>query len=183
MKSNRQPALENKKFSMVFKLLVPFILLLVLACGGVKNSGSAEAVKDFQELSELVNSREFEIENEWLSPLGGSMINLIGNPNYIRFKGDSVAVFLPYYGVRHSGGGYGRDGGITYKGPAKNLNITEDKGRKNILLNFEGKENNENLEFFITLFPGGSATTSVSSSQRQSISYRGKVKALPEENQ
>lgn len=183
MKSYIQPALKNQKLSIGVKLLVPFILLLTIACGGVKNSGSAESQKDFQELSELVNSREFEIENEWLSPLGGSMINLIGNPNYIRFKGDSVDVFLPYYGVRQSGGGYGRNGGIIYKGPAENLNITEDAAKNNILLNFEGRENNENLEFFITFFPGGSATTSVSSSQRQSISYRGDVKAWQEKNQ
>ncbi len=183
MKSDWQPALKSHKISIVVKLLVSFILLLMLACGGVKNSGSVGDVKDFEKLSELVNSREFEIENEWLMPLGGSMINLIGNSNFIRFKGDSVNVFLPYYGVRHSGGGYGRDGGINYKGPAKNLNITEDKGRNNILLNFEGREGNENLQFFITLFPGGSATTSVNSSHRESISYRGDIKALPKENQ
>ena len=167
--------------SNLFKLGTPFILLLTLACGGMKESDSAETAKDFQKLKELVNSREFEIENEWLIPLGGSMINLIGNPNYIRFKGDSVDVFLPYFGVRQSGGGYGRDGGITYKGPAKNLTITEAENK--ILLNFEGMQNIENLEFFITLFPGGNATTAVNSSQRQSISYRGDVKALPEEKQ
>lgn len=181
MKTHLKSALKKLKFNIAFKLLAAFILLLVLACGGVKKSGSAEAVKEFQALSELVNSREFEIENEWLMPLGGSMVNLIGNPNYIRFKGDSVEVFLPYYGVRHSGGGYGRDGGIHYKGPAKNLNITEDTAKNNILVNFEGKQAAENLEFFITLFPGGSATTSVRSSQRESISYRGDVRDLPEE--
>ncbi len=172
---------KKQKISLVVKLMTPFILLLALACGGIKESSSAGDIKDFQKLSKLVNSREFEIEHEWLMPLGGSMINLIGNPNYIRFKGDSVDVFLPYFGVRHSGGGYGRDGGIIYKGPPKNLDITEDTTKNNILINFEGQQNNEILEFFITLFPGGSATTSVSSSQRQSISYRGDVKALPKE--
>ena len=174
---------KKQKISLVVKLLTPFILLLTLACGGVKDSSSLESEKDFAKLSELVDSREFEIENEWLLPLGGSMINLIGNPNYIRFKGDSLDLFLPYFGVRHSGGGYGRDGGITYKGPAKNLNITKDTAKNNIHLNFEANADNEILEFFITLFPGGSATTFVSSSQRQSISYRGDVKAWQEENQ
>lgn len=176
-------AFKKQKISLVVKLLTPFILLLTLACGGVKDSSSLESEKDFAKLSELVDSREFEIENEWLLPLGGSMINLIGNPNYIRFKGDSLDLFLPYFGVRHSGGGYGRDGGITYKGPAKNLNITKDTAKNNIHLNFEANADNEILEFFITLFPGGSATTFVSSSQRQSISYRGDVKAWQEENQ
>ncbi|CAM4367240.1 DUF4251 domain-containing protein [Gillisia limnaea] len=182
MKYHIKPALKKQRFGMGVKLLAPFIVLFILACGGTKKSGSEEATKDFQKLSELVNNREFEIENEWLTPLGGPAINLIGNPNYIRFEGDSVDVFLPYYGVRHSGGGYGTNGGIKYKGPAKNLNISKDPAKNSILLNFEGNDGNENLEFFITLFQGGSATTSVSSSQRESISYRGDVKALPEEN-
>mgnify|MGYP002795035044 CR=1 FL=1 len=168
---------------MGFNFLAPFILLLILSCGGMKQSGSEENLKDFQKLSELVNSREFEIENEWLMPLGGSMINLIGNPNYIRFKADSVDVFLPYFGVRQSGGGYGGNGGITYTGPVKDLEISEGAANKNIQLNFSGKHNSENLEFFITLYQGGSVTTLVSSSQRQSISYRGNVKPLPEEGQ
>lgn len=183
MKSYTNSAFKNQKLSRGVKLLAPFILLLILSCGGVRNSSSLESEKDFAKISELVDSREFEIENEWLLPLGGSMINLIGNPNYIRFKGDSVNLFLPYFGVRHSGGAYGRDGGITYKGPAKNLNITKDTAKNNIHLNFEANADNENLEFFITLFQGGSATTFVSSTQRQSISYRGDVKQLPEENQ
>lgn len=177
------PDLKKQKIRIGAKLLAPFFLLLILSCGGIKKSGSEENLKDFEKLSELVNSREFEIENEWLMPLGGSNINLIGNPNYIRFQGDSVDVFLPYFGVRQSGGGYGGNGGIEYKGPAKSLNITEDTVKRNILINFEGEQNNENLEFFIILFQGGSATTSVSSSQRQSISYRGDVRALPEEKQ
>lgn len=176
-----KPAPKRQKLGIGVKLVIPLILLLTLACGGVKKSGSAEAVKDFQKLSELVNSGEFEIENDWLMPLGGSMINLIGNPNYIRFKADSVDVFLPYFGVRHSGGGYGRDEGISYKGPAKNLNITEDTVKNNIIVNFEGNDGSENLEFYITLYPAGSARTSVNSSQRQAISYHGNVKALPEE--
>ena len=181
MKSYKKPDLKNKKFSIIVKLFASLILLLTLACGGGKKSGSADVVKDFQKLSELINNREFEIENEWLLPLSGPMINLIGNPNHIRFKGDSVDVFLPFFGVRQSGGGYGRDGGITYKGIAKNLNIVEDSAKNNILLNFEGNEGSENLEFYITLYPGGSARTSVNSSQRQAISYRGNVKALPKE--
>lgn len=185
MKYYIKPALGKQNFRIGFKLVAPFIVFFTLACGGIKKSGSEEATKDFQKLSELVNSREFEIENEWLIPLGGSAINMIGNPNFIRFEGDSVDVFLPYYGVRHSGGGYGSTGGIKYKGPAKNLNIDKDTSKNSIILNFEGRDgdSNESLKFFITLFQGGSATTSVSSSQRQSISYRGDVKALPEENQ
>lgn len=165
------------------KTKIKFIFLatifLILACGGAKNT--EKELREFEQLKDLVNSREFVIENQWAMPLRGGNINLIGNANFIRFKGDSVELFLPYFGVRHSGGGYGGEGGIKYEGPAKELNITKDEGNNTIELRFEGQQGSENLDFYITFFPNGEASTSVTSSDRDAISYRGEVEELPDE--
>ena len=155
------------------------IMFLILACGSTKSSGR-EDLQNYEQLGELVNSREFEIENDWAVPLRLSTWNLIGNPNFIRFKKDSVEVFLPYFGVRHSGGGYGDNGGIKYEGLIHKLNIEEDKTKNNILIKFEGRQGSENLQFIITLFSKGNTSTSVNSSERDPISYWGNVRALPE---
>jgi hypothetical protein len=151
---------------------------LMIACGTQRNAAN---LQDFKDLRELVDSRQFEIQHEWASPLGGGMINLIGNPNHIRFKGDSIDVFLPYFGVRHAGAGYGREGGIRFEGVPSKLNVQENNQNKNIIINFQASKETENLQFSITLFPNGSANTSVNSSQRSSISYRGEIRKLPEE--
>ena len=149
-----------------------------MGCGTSKNTTSNQ---DFDALINLVNSRNFEIEHEWARPLSGNTINLLGNPNYIRMKGNQVDLFLPYYGVRQSGGGYGSgEGGIKYVGPAEKLVIEENRDQNSILLKFEGRQGTEDLQFFITLLLGGSAHTSVNSSERSSISYSGNLKALPE---
>ncbi len=153
------------------------IVLLITACGGTR---SAEDLQDFEELSELVNSREFEIQNEWAMPSTGSTVNLIGNTNYIRFKGDSVEVFLPYFGVRHSGGRYGGGQGIEYEGPAKKLDIEEKREKNRIVLKFEGRQGTESMQFTINLSSGKSTSTMVNSSERSGISYRGNVQELPE---
>lgn len=153
-------------------------LIFLLACGGSKSTADNE---DFNQLKELVGSREFEIQHQWArSSLGGS-INLIGNPNFIRFKGDSVNIFLPYFGERYSGSGYGSEGGIKYKGPVKNLNVTTHKEEQELILEFEGDRGTENLQFYITLFANGDASTSVTSSQREAISYSGQIMPLREE--
>ena len=159
------------------------IVLLLISCGSTKNTGSSTDLQNFEQLRELVNSREFEIENDWAVPLRLTTINLIGNSNFIRFKGDSVEVFLPYFGVRQSGGGYGTSGGIEYEGPAKDLEIAEDMAKNNILIKFEGRQGSEHLQFIITLFPKGNASTSVNSSERDPISYWGEVKPLPAKKQ
>lgn len=162
------------------KALAGFFLstvLFLMACGGSKSTSS---VQDFNQLKELVDSRSFEIVHQWVMPSWGGSVSLIGNPNFIRFKGDSVNISLPYYGERYSGVPYGRAGGINYEGRIKNLEINVDREEQKIVMEFEGEQRNENLNFYITLFPNGNVSTSLSSSQRASISYRGKVKTVPE---
>src|SRR5690606_19271090 len=114
--------------------------------------------QNFDELKDLVDSREFSIEFQWAQPQGGGMVDLMSNPNHIRFKGDEVDIFLPYFGVRHRGGGYGSNtGGIRYEGQVSNLNISEDRSKKNILMKFEGRHDSEILVFNVTLYENGKA--------------------------
>ncbi len=153
------------------------IMIVILACGSTKSTGS---VKNFEELRNLVNSGEFEIESEWVNPLGGNPIYVTPGSNFIRFKDEKVEIFLPYFGVRHAGGGYGGDGGINYEGPAKELRINEEIGENRMKLYFRGKHEGEDLQFYITLYSNGNANISVNSSQRSSISYQGDITRLPE---
>ncbi|WP_424493617.1 DUF4251 domain-containing protein [Salinimicrobium sp. GXAS 041] len=154
-------------------MLMILMFFTAVSCGSTKNS---EDVEKMDQLRNLVESRQFEIQNEWAYPLSGGNINLIGNPNYIRFEGDSVNVFLPYFGVRHSGGGYGTEGGIKFKGVAEDLEVVKGQNENRLLLNFGGDQGNEDLNFTVTLYPNGKARTSVTSSQRQSINYQGEIR-------
>jgi len=183
MKTEPTSALKKVKSILQLVFLALGLILMSMSCGSTKNTGSANDLQNFEQLRELVNSREFEIENDWAVPLRLTTINLIGNSNFIRFKGDSVEVFLPYFGVRQSGGGYGTSGGIEYEGPAKDLEIEEDMAKNNILIKFEGRQGSEHLQFIITLFTKGNVSTSVNSSERDPISYWGNVRALPVKKQ
>ena len=162
----------------ISKFLTLFAFLLLVSCGSSKND--SRAIIGNNKIGELVNEMEFEIENLFAFPLSGERIELIGNPNYIRFKNDSVKLFLPYFGERFSGGGYGRPGGIKYEGPIKNLRV-EEKDKKTIV-KFEGGEGSEFLQFFVTVFPKGKVNTSVNSSERSAISYEGRINELPKKH-
>lgn len=171
---------KDRLLAQLFSLM---ILFLMTSCGTGKSSGVVQ-VKDYNELRELINNQGIEIEQQWAYPLSGDMVNLIGNPNFIRFKNDSVDLFLPYFGVRHSGGNYGgRDGGIKYEGIAEELKITEAEKDSKITIEFEAEEGTENYDFRITLFSNGNTSTSVTSSERNAITYKGIVKKLPEESE
>lgn len=155
------------------------VVLLFMSCGGGRNTSNLD-VSEYQELEMVVDKKLFAVEHNWANPLNGARVDLLTNANYIRFKGDEVKVYLPYYGVRHSGGAYDSEGGILYEGPLNNLEIEENLG-SSITMKFEGENGTEDLEFLLTLYPGGNVITNVSSSERQSISYQGRMKEMPEE--
>ncbi|MFD0975681.1 DUF4251 domain-containing protein [Salinimicrobium gaetbulicola] len=161
-------------------LLSIILLVLTISCATQQNL-RGESPDNFEELKALVNSGDYEIENQWAVPLNGSMIDLIGNTNRIRFEADSIKIYLPYFGVKHSGVDYGgRDGGIKYEGTVEDLDIQEDPVKERINIEFKVSKDNESFDFRIVLFSNGNANTSVNSSARNSISYRGIVRSLPE---
>ena len=175
--------MKNFIFRRTFFGLAAGILLISLsACGS--GQSTAEELQEYEELVNLVESQEFEIENDWLLPLRGNRVNLIGNPNFIRFIGDSVSVDLPYYGVRHSGGGYDSDGGgFEFSGIPENLEVELDPEDERIVIAFEAEDGVENLVFDIILYSNGTARTSVTSSQRDAISYQGEVTPYVEDDE
>ncbi len=159
---------EYKGIAAIFIIIL--VSVLSFSCGSSVNRDTAAD----ENLQQLISERHFEIENDWAMPLRGSQINLIGNTNYIRFKNDSVDLFLPYFGVRHTGGGYNSEGGIKYEGIARNLDFSQDKD-SNTVISFEGRRKSESLDFRIVLYPNMKAYTNVTSSERDPISYRGEV--------
>lgn len=161
---------------------IEIFLLLVLcsACGVQKNTTKDSG--DFKGIQELVRSGSFQIEHGWVNTMRGNNINLIGNSNYIKFKNDSVSIYLPYFGVREAGGNYGGigDGAISYQGKPEKLKIKEFPDKNKIELNFECQKETETFQFFVTLYGSLSANTSLNSSNLEGISYRGNVSAIPE---
>jgi hypothetical protein len=155
--------------------LLPILFFFLFACGSSKQASEEE----MNQLRTLVESRDFEIQHSWADPVRGSSIDLIGNPNYLRVRGDSVDVALPFFGERYSGGGYNREGGIRFEGPARGYSVFEKSNSVDV--RFEARRDSESYEFLITIFPNGNVTTSVNSSQRSSISYRGEV--MPEKKE
>lgn len=167
--------MKKKKTTYNILIFSGLLFLFLLSSCGSRNTNAGNTA-EYRQMVERVNELDFEIHNEWANPLRGQRINLQGNPNFIRFHGDSVEVHLPFFGVRHSGGGYGSEGAIKYEGPLQNLRIEEMAGRGRIKIYFSANHRSENLGFDITIFPGGKTSTSVNSSQRDRMGYEGRIR-------
>ena len=167
------------------------VLFLVVACGV---NYSVPDINNFADLKEFAESKELQIENQWANPMRANTVtfinnpnfnsgnvNLIGNPNYIKFKGDSVDIFLPYFGVRQMGGGFNDRGGIKFEGIPEDFKMTENEAKDYVRYEFMGRDDSEIYQFYITFYANGNASTAVNSSQRDNISYTGKFSRLETE--
>ena len=151
------------------------------------------------ELNEWVNNRNFEIESNFAMPMNTAAVNavlnsgilgpgnnsnqisLIGTPNYLRIKGDSIEANLPYFGERRMGGGYNtRDAGITIDGLLKDYRVETKRGMYVIRFDAKDTQGNEMYSFILNLSPNQNANMSVNSTQRSNIQFRGRVEAIKE---
>ncbi len=158
------------------KYIIILCSLLVMSCG-TANKPLTE--NQTSQVRQWVNDKEFTIESQWAIPFAGSQINLIGNPNYLTFKGDSVSAYLPFYGERRSG--YALDGGgIEFEGEPKNLQTLYNQKKQSSVLKFDISEKGEHYQVTVTLYDNKKSIITVNSSQRDMMRYNGEVEALPE---
>lgn len=185
---------------MKLKIRLLFLILGVVLSGCGTSSKTIAPTAQSKMLDELVAQKSFQIQSDWAIPLmtnslnsianaglfppgsASNRITLIGNPNYVKVMGDSIAVYLPYYGERQMGGGYNSDGSaIQFKGLPEDYEITRNEKTQRYEMRFKMKNKTESFTVNVILFPNLTSTINVNSSQRFSIGYTGDVAAIPNE--
>lgn len=178
------------------KTIYPFLLIALFALYGCGSTKSA-TVEDIAALRNLVENQHFTIESDWAQPTASialmdlssagllgpgnssSNINLQGNSNFLKIEGDSITSYLPFYGERHMGAGYGgRDNTIAFDGEMQDYEAVWNDAKQRYNITFKAKSHNEKFDVMITLFPNNSSTIVLTSSSRSAMRYTGKVEAL-----
>ena len=162
--------------TLIITLLFSFSMLI-----GFGQEKTKKQIKEEQKLAQqkkveaLIDSKEFEFEGDMAYSQGGRSISLTTNPNYLRFKNDSIDSQMPYFGRAYAVP-YGGGGGLDFKGPVEKYSIT--KNKKNFTIKAEVKDNSDYYSVTLTVFFDGGASLFISSNNRDSINYRGDIEAL-----
>ena len=190
-----------KKIQMrLYGYIVMSIMILVFAGCASSNTQISESNKkafeaiiageDFEIISE---SAEPQVTSAWISVANSGLlspgntagqININGNVNYIRKKGELISAYLPFFGERQMGGGYGSSNtGIEFDAVPKDYQVFQGKKQDyKIQFNIVDKNHgSETYKVYIQFFPNLSCTTTIQSSHRYSIRYRGKISLVDEE--
>jgi hypothetical protein len=159
-------------------LAIQFLLLAMIAFPQGKSGNTLKEERKNQQqkqIETMVNAREFVFIARIALPQGYSSVNLTTNPNSVKFHPDLIESSLPFFGTAYSGIGYGGDSGLIFKGKPENYTVV--KNKKNFQVNATVRGENDNFRFILIISFEGSASLSVISNNRSTISYQGTISA------
>lgn len=132
-----------------------------------------------QQIDSLVTSGTFVFTAQKAFPQGGASVDLTTHPNYMKFFPDSIASDMPFFGRGFSGIGYGGDSGLKFEEKTQEYSLT--KAKKEYRIEVVVKANNDSFHIYLSVSFEGSASLSINSNNRSTISYNGLISA-PEDN-
>jgi hypothetical protein len=153
----------------LLNILVKSLLVIILA-------GSSMAVHaqdlDKSIVQNFIKTKEFVFKAQTVLPMTGMSRQLTSDYD-VRFLGDSVVAYLPYFGRAYSAG-YGEGGAIDFTSTKFEYKVKERK-KGGWDVSIKPKDAKVVLALNFTVSENGYASLQVTSNNRQPISYNGYV--------
>lgn len=153
-----------------------FVSVLLLSCAtGQTASEKAAAARQLQDqIEDSIAQHTFKIAVDYVNPLRMPPKHLATGYS-VALRGDTVESWLPYFGVAQRADITDNSSSpLIFKERAENLTVK--KGRKGAYdIVFATRHRSEYLEYRLSIFPNGSATVDVTSSDRDAISFSGQM--------
>ena len=138
-----------------------------------------EKIEKQQQIEALIDSKAFLFVANRALPSGTRTIDLTGDNYFVKFQPELIESVMPFFGRAFGGVGYGTDVGIKFKEAPKTFNIK--KGKKNYDIEAVVKSNNDTYNLSLSVSFQGSASLFVTSNNRSTISYQGKLAPIEKE--
>ena len=164
-------------------LLFSILSLSVSAQKPTKAEKAAQLEQEFQQTRQLIESNHFQFELNRVYPQDGQDLSRF-NPRGKFVITDSVAKgTLPFFGRAYSLP-YGEGGGIEFekaKIEKESLKVINKRKKHYIEYKFNVRNHNDVFNFHVEVYGNGKCSVNVTSNNRASISYAGKLTPIPDD--
>jgi hypothetical protein len=149
---------------------VTFLLTIVLTFFSAAFANAQNLDKSV--VQGFIKSKEFVFKAQTVLPMNGMSRQLTSDYD-VKFLGDSIVAYLPYFGRAYSAG-YGEGGGIDFTSTKFDYTAKQrKKGGWDIAIKPRDGKDVQQLNF--TVSENGYASLQVTSNNRQPISYNGYI--------
>ncbi|NJN25446.1 MAG: DUF4251 domain-containing protein [Cyclobacteriaceae bacterium] len=163
---------------------VTILLFTGSACIAQESKKEAKARQlegAYQQVLELLKSKQFEFVAQKALPMRGRQIDLTTRNNYLRVNGDKVEADMPYFGRAYTGGYSTSDAGIKFNHTPEEYELVTNDKKNRALVKFRVKGDGDSYNCTLQLSSLGNASLSVISNNKQGINYTGSVHELKED--
>lgn len=162
--------------------LLFLILILGFQTGNTQNpSRKQRAEQKAATVKTLIDSGNYLFEAQSATTMWGRHINLTSNYN-LQLKGNEAESWLPYFGRAYRADYGDTEGGIKFKEPVRELEVTFNERRKIYEIQFDVKSPKDLYSVTLSVGLSGYGTLTVNSNNRQPITFYGSVEAIPASN-
>lgn len=162
------------------KILLSLILLLsvlLINAQQVKKQSrkerrAAREAKRIEEVKTLLDNKTWVFEVNQAIPMAGQPVNVSGSFD-AKITNDTIISYLPFFGVGYVGDIGRSEGPFDFTQPIENYSFKETK--KGYQIKFDVRNRNDFLSFFFHIGKTGSASLSIFSRNRQSMSFYGDI--------
>jgi hypothetical protein len=158
------------------------LILLFVTTTGFSQDKTRSELKEERKIEKqklieaIVNSKRFVFVAQTALPSGMKAIDLSSNHNYIKFQPDLIDSYMPFFGQAYRSVGYGTDSGLIFKGIPEKFSL--EKKQKIFQISIVVKGGTDNFVLTLSIGFEGSASLSISSNNRSTISYQGEISEL-----
>lgn len=128
-----------------------------------------------KEIKNILNEKNFVFRPTHAMPMGGGSIYL----NYsfdVKIKGDTIDSYLPFYGRAYHVDYGGRNSAFDFTELAEEYKMEKDEN--GYVVDFDVKKGMDHISFSFKISELGYATLNVISTNRQAISFYGRIEAI-----
>ncbi len=137
-----------------------------------KELKAEKEAKQIEETKALVESKMFVFDARTVNPMKGSTRTLTSEYD-VRITKDSIYSYLPYFGVAYTASYGSTDSPMIFEKPFDTCTL--EKTKKGYTIEVDVKNGNDRVDFSFHISETGTTTLSVSSTNRQTISYYGEI--------
>lgn len=147
--------------------------ILLFSCSGQKAATTASP----EQVSAMLADNQYLFFMQYVRPASGRQRMITGNYTLVVTK-NKVEADLPYFGRAYNAP-MGTDGGIKFSSENFSYEMVTGKNeRKEITI--KPRDVSDIQVVYLTVYSNGSADLRVQSNSRQTISYSGEIRALPQ---
>ncbi|MCD8072773.1 MAG: DUF4251 domain-containing protein [Alistipes sp.] len=155
------------------RILILATLIFIAGCSSSSHYSSLNKQQAAQMIERNISGKDFVIEVDRALPAQGRSVTLSGGYN-VRIDNDTVYSHLPYYGRAYSLP-YGGGEGLNFEGAMEDYSL-ETGAKGEWLISFQVRTKEDRYTYDITVWETGSANITVLSTNKQTISYTGKMR-------